>query len=57
MLFTDDLISHLGEEQGQLEASGSTPGTLISLHLANRFYNEVLLHDSIFFLVPFYPQV
>lgn len=57
MLFTDNLISHLGKEQGQLEASGSTAGTLTSLHLANRFYNEVLLHDIIFFLVPFFPQV
>lgn len=57
MLFRDNLISRLGEEQGQLEASGSTAGTLISLHLANRAYNEVLLHDIIFFLMPFSPQV
>lgn len=57
MLFMDNLISHLGEEHGQLEASGNTAGTLISIHLANRFYNEVLLHDIIFFLVPFSPQV
>lgn len=55
MLFRDNLISHLGEEQGQLEASGSTAGTLISLHLANRVYNEVLLHDFIFFLMLFFP--
>lgn len=55
MIFTDHLVSHLGEEQGQLEAYGSTVITPISLQLCNRFFNEVFLHQVIFFLMPFFP--
>lgn len=52
--FIDNLISHLEEEQGQLEASGSTKLALISCHLTSRPYNEVIVHDFIFFLMPFF---
>jgi len=40
MLFIGDLISHLGEEQGQLEAYGSTVLTPMSRRLGKRSFNE-----------------
>lgn len=55
MLLADNLINHLEEEQGELEVYGSTDITSISLQLGIRFFNEVILHHIIFFLMPFYP--
>lgn len=55
MLFIDNLISHLREEQGQLEAYGSTVITPVSLQLGNSFFNEVFLHHIIFFLMLLFP--